>query len=259
MEKAGTRVFLVFVFISLCFLFLDLRGNLVFLRSGSGYLFSPVFHASSNVRSTFTDAFSFLMFWRSGEARIRNLEQTNLELLVKARRSDELEKENRQLRSQLGVAGLSEQKFLPARVLGLGRFLVLGVGSNEGVKVGQTVVLKNILVGRVNLVSAKISHVLLPTDGYSKIPARIEAEESVQGLVIGQYNSSIVLDQIVQTDKIPENGFIVTSGEDGAYLPGLLIGKAGRVLSKETDLFKKVEVKPIINYGKLETVFVILN
>lgn len=259
MEKAGTRVFLVFVFISLCLLFLDLRGNLVFLRSGSSYLSSPVFYASSNVRNTFTDAFSFLMFWRSGEARIRNLEQMNLGLLVKAGRADELEKENRNLRIQMGVVELAEKKLLPARVLGIGRFLVLGVGLNEGVKVGQTVVVKNILVGRVNLVSAKISHVLLPTDGYSKIPARIEAEELVHGLVIGQYNSSIVLDQVVQTDKTPKNSFIVTSGEDGDYLPGLLIGKTGRVLSKETDLFKKVEVKPMINYGKLETVFVILN
>lgn len=259
MEKAGTRVFLVYVFVSLCLLFLDLRGNLVFLKSGSSYVISPFYFASSNSRDSLRETFSFLTFWKSGEKRIRYLEQSNLELLVKATRTDQLERENRVLREQLGVASLASRKMLPAKVVGVGRFLVLGVGLNEGVKVGQMVVIKDVLVGRVLRATDKLSYVILPTDGSSKIPAHVSLKESVRGLVIGQYNSSIVLDQIVQMDKVVENQLILTSGDEGSYEPGLLIGKVGKVLSSETDLFKKVEVQPIIVYGKLHTVFVVLN
>ncbi len=259
MEKVGIRVFLVFVFLSLGLILLDLRGNLVLLRDGSNYLVSPFVFATSAARESFNDTFSFLTFWKSGEARIRNLEERNLELLVKAGRTDVLERENKMLRQQLGVRALAEYHMLPARVLGENRFLLLAVGSNDGVKAGQTVVFKDSLIGKVNRVNAKLAYVQLPTDVNSKIPARVEASGTVQGLVVGQYNSSMLLDQIVQTEKLSEGDAVLTSGAEGGYPQGLLIGKLGKVTSSATALFKNAEVRPIIDISKLDLVFVLLD
>ncbi len=240
-------------------MFLDSRGSLVFLRNGSSYIISPFASFSSNGRTAFNETFSFLTFWKSGESRIRNLEQINLELLVKAGRTDALERENKILRQQLGVTSLVEHKMLPVRVLGRGRFLIVGAGSNEGVKVNQNVVYKNGLVGKVSKVTSKLTYVLLPTDPDSKIPVVVGPSEMVRGIVIGQFNSSIILDQIVQTEHISSNESIFTSGESEDYLQGLLIGKVGKTISQETDLFKKTSVVPVFDYNKLTTVFIVLD
>ncbi len=259
MDKVGIRVFLVFVFLSLFILLLDSRGDLVFIRNASSFAIKPVGFLTSGISDSISESFSFLTFWKSGEVRIKNLEQRNLELQVKALRADDLERENKALRSQLGVKTLVNYKMLPARVLGLGRFLIIGVGESQGVKTGQTVVYKNDLVGIVSRATSQIAYVKLPTDTNSKIPVRVEASETIKGLLFGQFNSSIIIDQVVQTDKLSENQSVFTTGEDEKIVPGLLVGRVGKITSKETDLFKKAEVKQVFNYGKLDTVFVILN
>lgn len=199
---------------------------------------------------------SFLTFWKSGENRIKNLELRIMELSAAKSRAGVLEKENAELRKQLGVTKLASYKQLPATVLGLSRYLEIGAGQNQGIAIGQSVIYLDNLVGRVVNVSAVTSFVRLPRDPESKIAVSVGL---ARGLVSGQFGSGMKISQVAQNEDIKSGDLVSTSGEGGAYLPGMLVGKLGTIGTDKTGLFKEADVLPLIDYGRLTTVFVVLN
>lgn len=258
MEKVGIRVFLLFVFFSFLVLFFDSRGHLWFIRNSFSYVLSPFAFVSSGIRSSADETFSVIAFWKSGEQRIKNLEQNNLDLMVKANRTDALEKENKLLKLQLGTKESDSFRLLPARVLGIGKEMLVGAGLNQGVKNGQTVVFKGALVGRVENALDNASFVKVISSPDSKVSVYIGSDNNIRGIVNGQFNSSLLLDQIVQTERLDKNIPIFSTGDDRKFESGLMVGKVGKVISSETDLFKKAIVIPIVDLNKLEMVFVII-
>lgn len=256
MKTAELRTFLTLLFFSVLIFFVDGTGLLNPLKSAAEVIITPVQSVIYSAKLSGEEALSFLTFWRSGEARIKNLELRNLELTASEGRAKALETENAQLRQQLGVTGLAGHKQLPAQVLGVGRYLEITAGAQDGVAEGQTVAYLDNLVGRVIRVTSRVSFVQLPTDPQAKVPVKIG---QTRGLVIGQFNSSILLDRVAQTESVNKNDLVTTSGEGESYIPNLTVGKVAQITSKETDLFKTAAVVPLINYSDLSQVFVILD
>jgi rod shape-determining protein MreC len=256
MRASGARGFLIFLFLSLAVLFLDKRGLLDGPREAGQVFALPARYALVSVRRRAEDFFSLLTFWRSGEARIKNLELRIGELTAAKNEAERLQKENDELRKQLGVKPLLARKLLPARVLGGGRFLEIGVGRSEGVSSGMAVIYLDNFLGRVVQTTPRVSLVRLPTDPESRIPVKVGP---ARGLVTGQYNFSIMLDRVAQNEEISPEARVETSGEGESALAGLTIGKIEKVVSSETDVFQRATVIPMVNYARLETVFVVLN
>ncbi len=247
MKTLEVRTFLTLFFLSGLIFLADGQGLLNLPKSALQFVTNPIQYGMYSAKGTINDTFSFITFWKSGEARIKNLELRNLELVSMEPQIAIQKKENADLRAQLGVKPLTDQKMVPATVLGLDRYLEINVGNNDGIKVGQSVVYINNLVGRIVRVTPRASFVQLPTDPQAKIPAKIN---TVSGLVIGQFNSSMVLDRVAQTEDISEGNFVLTTDN-------LIIGKISKITSLETDLFKKAEIQPLITYSDLTTVFVV--
>ncbi len=251
------KTFFLLVCFSALILLLDARGALDPVHSVASVAVMPVQYAFYQGRLGLENVFSFATFWRSGEARIKNLEQRNLELVAFKNKAEILERENGELRKQLGAplrqdfAG--QEKLLPAPVVLAGSFLELEVGRADGVKEGASVIYLSNLVGRVVKVLDHSSLVELPTSSQSKIPVRIGL---VSGLVFGQFNSTIVLSQVAANEELNVGDLVVTSGEAGSFVPNLIVGKIEKITSLETDLFKMAEVGALIDYKKLTTVFV---
>ncbi len=256
MKLLGLRTFGVLFFFSLIIFLADGTGLVNSLRSIVLAVAAPVEYSFYSARQLAVESFSFLTFWKSGEARIRNLELRIMELNATKSEAERLKIENEQLRQQLGVAALKDEKMLPATVLGLGRYLEIGAGEKEGVRVGQTAVFLNNLVGKITRVTSRTSFVLMPSDPIARVPVRIG---SAYGLVSGQFNSAVIVDHLAQNEEINENDPIVTSGEGESFPPGLVVGKTGKILSSETDLFKKATVEPLFLVGRLTTVFVLVD
>ncbi len=215
----------------------------------------PIQYGLYSAEQTVVDTFSFLTFWKSGEMRIKNLEQRNLELMSYKTEAEALERENAQLRQQLGVTSKQAVKTLPAQVLGVGQRMEIGVGSNDGVKVGMTVVYLGNLVGRIVAVTPRESFVMLVTDADSNIPAK---DGAVRGIVVGQFGTGVVLTQIAQTDQVNMDDVVLTSGEGQTYMQNLIIGSVTKVQGASTDLFRQAILEPQIDYQRLTTVFVVL-
>lgn len=251
MTRPQIRSLGIYLVIAALILILDNFGYLNPVKSVVQLALIPVESVTHSISASLDDTFSFFTFWRSGESRIRNLEQRNLELLAQANKASALETENIILRQQLGVKDLVDRTVLPASVLGENRFLSLGVGSDHQVVVGLPVVYLDNYIGRVIKVTPRNSFIELPTDANAKISAKVGINGTVRGLISGQYNSSIVLDHVSQDENIRVGDAVFT--EDN-----FLIGTIQKINSKDTDLFKQATVKPAVDPGRLVTVFVVL-
>lgn len=255
MKSLQAKNFSIFIFLSLSILLLDQLNFLNPIKSVAQTVFLPAQYTAHAINTGISDTFSFLTFWKSGELRIKNLEQRNLELISQTNKIKSLEKENIELKKQLGVTRFSNNKLLPVQVLGKSRYLIVSAGTSDGVRENMTVIYLDNLVGKVIKTNPKASFVELPTDASSKIPAKIN---TVRAVATGQFNSSIFLEKVAQNEEIKIDDVVLTTGENTDIYPNLIIGKITSIDSKETDIFKKATIKPIMDYAKLETVFIIL-
>jgi len=257
--RLNLPIFGSFLFLAIVLTFADSRALLDPLKDGLQIVVVPAERIIFGVRSGVGEVYSLGKFWKSGEERIKNLEERNRELASQASRTRQLEAENGELRGQLGGASLPERRRLPAAVLGRGRYLALGEGSRSGVRVGQTVVYKDSLVGRIVDVSPRTSFVELPIDPGVKVPVKLNNSGRARGITVGQFNSEVLLDQVAQNEQLDEGDFVLTTGEEQVYVPDLIVGRVGKILSAKTEIFARAEVDPLVHYDDLTTVFVLLD
>lgn len=256
MKAINFKLFFAALGLSLSVFVLDNFHLLDSVKSVGQAAALPVQFGLYNAFKGLGETFSIITFWRSGESRIKNLELRVAELAGAAAQKEALERENEILRRQLGVPALVKYKLLPAAVLGKSRFLEINAGYINGVKEGQSVIFQDNFVGKIARTTPRASFVLLPTDPDSKIPARVG---KITALVIGQFNSNMLLTRVAQDEEIFPEQLVVTSGEGESAAAGLLIGKIKTVRGGQTDLFKEAELTSFLDATKLSTVFVILD
>ena len=81
--------------------------------------------------------------------------------------------------------------------------------------------------------------------------------KDVKGVVIGKENR-LILDKVLQKERLKAGDLLVTSGEKGIFPPHLLVGRIKTIEKDQRQVFQKVEVEPLINYNNLKTVFLII-
>lgn len=162
------------------------------------------------------------------------------------------------------LLGLSEElgfKSLTARVIGKDSSkwvdsVTIDIGRNDGVRVGNAVLDGSAVVGKLTVVGPKSSKVLLLTDSVSAIDAVVQRTRA-PGVVESVGDGQLVMRYVVKEDDISVGDQIVSSGLDGAYPKGILIGIVTRVESEVAGLFHRVHLRPSANLRKLETVLLV--
>ena len=140
--------------------------------------------------------------------------------------------------------------------------IVLGVGTNDGVKVGHVVLSEQGLVGRVSEVGTNYSKVLLITDPSSTVSALVEGSRAT-GIVRGQYGDSLIMDWILQTERVKAGDVVVTAGLGlgdelrSLYPKGLVIGKILQLQNAEAAAYQRAIIAPAVELRKLENVLVV--
>jgi rod shape-determining protein MreC len=198
---------------------------------------------------------NILPFCGQDQGKITKLESQLRDKEVNKVKLKALEEENQALRRQLGAPFAPTVKFLPAKTMGLTRYLEIDKGEQDEVKVGMMVVSENVLVGKVEAITPKTSKVLLPQDLDSKIPGR-SLKTNASGLVVGEFGTKAFFDKVLQEEMLEEGDLIVTIGE-GGYPRDLIIGKIGKIEREEVQPFQRAEVIPLVDYGQLVNVFLI--
>lgn len=171
-----------------------------------------------------------------------------------------VEEENKLLRRQLAIAEARQYRLISAPTLGFlpaitTRELIIGEGASNGVAVGQAVIVEKVVLGKVINVQPDRATVRLITDPSSKVVATTSG--GAKGLLVGQFQSFAKLTKVLQEETLNVSDLVFAAGEDG-WPKGFIIGQVTKVTKKDNELFQEADIKPQLNYDKIDTVFIIL-
>lgn len=204
---------------------------------------------------------------------IRPSLQEDLERLAKIQKdqadSSLLRDEIAALRDQFQSGNPSSQTLLPARVVAASAFvpgisqpsvLLIDKGKEDGVSVGQAVVLSGNLIGKVNKTSLHLSEVLLVTNEQFSLPART-ARSRALGVVRGR-GGTVAFEQVLLSDELLSSDLVVTLGEGSVeqlFIPNdIVVGSIVSVDKRPSSLFQSALIKSSLHFAKLSTVFVFM-
>ena len=154
----------------------------------------------------------------------------NNELKNNISKTDFLELENSQLRKLIDEQIESPSNLVSARVMidkqspYLNSF-VINIGSNKGIKNGMAVLDGKNFIGRIVDVNFFSSRVLLVSDLNSKIPILSEPSGS-HAILSGHGTNEPTLEYLSKNHGIQDGDKIYTSGKEGIFTPGIVVGKA---------------------------------
>jgi rod shape-determining protein MreC len=185
------------------------------------------------------------------------------------RNAAEINQENLRLREQLGFSESLNYRHIPAKLIGrdpdnLFSALVINKGRHSGVEKDMAVIAwqggSQALVGKVIHARTFESLVMPLYDTSLLIAARFSASR-YEGIVEGQGDPETALRVRFipkrARDEINYGDLIVSSGMGGIYPPGLNIGRVSGVSYREYEISMEVELEPLIDFSRLEYVFVI--
>ena len=198
-----------------------------------------------------------------------NVQQENRELLEEI---DALRIENSRLKESLstherlrGLLQFTETTNWPvlaAQVTGRDptgwfRSIIIDKGKGDGLETDMPVVSAQGVVGRVVSVSPHYAKVLLIIDHNSAVDCLVQRSRD-RGMIKGMSTELCKLDYMVETTDVAIGDILITSGLGGVYPKGLPVGRVLRVEEIPGDLFKSIEIRPSVDFSKLEEVLVIL-
>lgn len=103
---------------------------------------------------------------------------------------------------------------------------IIDIGKLHGVKLGNAVMMKEQLIGRIISVTENSSIVQIITESGFEVPVII-LDEEVQALALAQFNSNLLeLDYLSRSVNLSDGSVAITSGEGGIMPYGLYVGKA---------------------------------
>ena len=129
-------------------------------------------------------------------------------------------------------------------------------GSVDGVRKGMAVVTPLGVVGQVVAVTPRTAKVILLTDQNSGIDVLVQRTRS-RGIVSGSLESGTVLKYVKRSEDIQQGDRLITSGMDGVFPKGMMVGTVIKVLKQHIGLFQFIEVLPAVQTPLTENVLVV--
>jgi rod shape-determining protein MreC len=200
----------------------------------------------------------------------QNLRAENDRLQRQLAQNAELMRENQALRRMLRLAEQNTgQRVVGARVIGRDtsnwwKTVQIDSGTQQGVREDQPVINADGLVGRVISVTRGESRVLLLVDPNCRVSGLLQ-DTRAPGIVVGAHSAFAVnpvcrMTFIERAARVAPGQLVVTSGLGGVFPKGLPIGTvAGTRLNEQTGMYLDVDVKPAVDFHRLEEVMVIVN
>lgn len=133
---------------------------------------------------------------------------------------------------------------------------LLDKGSADGVRKGMAVVTPLGVVGQVVAVTARSAKVLLLTDPNSGVDVLVQRSRA-RGIVSGSLENSTVMKYVKRSEDVQEGDRLVTSGLDGVFPKGLLVGTVTKVRKQHLGLFQFIEVTLAVISSRAEEVFIV--
>ncbi len=207
---------------------------------------------------SFFQNYIYMVHVRKDNAEL-TLENQRLQNVVSSLR--ETAQENDRLRNLLAFNETHKIKTVVSRVIAADvstdfRMVRLNRGSASGIKEDMAVVSNEGIVGRVLRVNQDTSDVVTILDPLSAVDAMVKRSR-VRGIVEGASDETCRLKYALRTDDIQVDDLLITSGLGGVFPKGIAVGIVTQVNRERFGITQSVEVKPSVNFAKLEEVLVI--
>ncbi len=185
----------------------------------------------------------------------------NLQLRAAVQALGEARGENGRLRQLLGYAETAPGPEIPALVVGVNpvaKLLSVRIsrGENDGVQRGMSVVTPDGIVGQVVRSTGGYADVALVSDPQSRVAVRVQRSRA-RGTAVGGGNGPLKLENMLRTEDVEDGDLIITSGTDGIYPPGLVVGRVTGLEKKEHGMFQRADIVPAVDTTKLEEILVV--
>ena len=187
----------------------------------------------------------------------RELRTENEVLRQQVRALTEAGNENLRLTRLLKLTEHTGFKTIAARVIGrdagnLWKSIQIDRGSNDGLRENLAVLDADGLIGKVIKVTHGEARVLLLIDSNCKVSAILQ-DSREPGVVAGTR-----MTYVDRNAKIKTGENVITSGLGGIFPKGILIGTVVKAELNRQGMYQDVEIKPAVDFHRLEEVVVIL-
>ena len=191
----------------------------------------------------------------------QQLQQENNQLRAELAQMQEIKKDNQALHDQFKVTTPAPEKLLPADVIGLQQSsLLINKGSSDFLHLGEVVVYKDNLIGKITKITPHISQIALLNDASTSFTAQT-AKTSANGIVRPLDSGTIILANVVLSDKLEKNDLVMTKGDldsqGHGYPPKLIVGKIISIDKQASSLFQAAKIQSLVDVTQLRMVFVI--
>ena len=257
-----------YLFLGLMFAYVILISAQINTPRGVPVLEEVIFGGFSEAQRAVSTGVSLVRRIWGGYIGLRGVRSENEALRT------QLEQANVELQSQRALAGrtLGLERLLELRerapllttgaaIIGAGaapefRTITIDKGTRDGLRRDLAVLAPAGVVGRVVVPSRRNAKVQLLIDRSAAAGALI-ARSRAQGVVVGTGESRLRLEYVSEVFDVVTGDVVVTSGIDGIYPKGFVIGRVVAV-ERAGGAYRLITVEPAVDFSTLEDVLVVL-
>jgi rod shape-determining protein MreC len=259
----------ILLFTNLAIMAVDARDNVSSqrnLRVWAQAVVSPFQSVSSKAGGASTGLIRNIINFNSTAAENERLKQRLAETELALRNAQQWTTENERLRGLLNLKEQTGYDQVAARVIARDssvwfNTITINRGSSSGIGLNMPVVTASGIVGRVIAASPWTAQVMMVTDEKAAAGAIVGqlSESGALGSVRGLGESGLVEMRYVSgLQKVEVGDYILTTGQDGIYPPGLSVGEVVQVKHGTATQTHQIFIKPSAKLDQLEEVAVLL-
>jgi rod shape-determining protein MreC len=248
-------------------------GGLHQVQSAGATVLHPFEVAAERVARPFRDLYNYFGGLVHAKSQNDKLRAEIDRLRQQVVQNEAAAQENSQLKSLLklhDIQRLRNYRQVAARVIAqppsqFEQQIVVSAGSSSGIRVHSPVVTADGLVGDVAKVTSDTSLVTLLTDSSSAVSA-LDPRTGDRGTIRGGQPSAdtLSLENVPIAGTVARGHPIVTAGTRDPSFPslyprGIAIGVVTHVGQLDTDLYKRIQVQPFVDFGSLDAVVVLVS
>jgi rod shape-determining protein MreC len=231
--------------------------------TGAAMLFAAPFQEMTSRGLCFAkDLWNHYFYLVSVSKTNDELRKSLIDALGKNNHCKEIELSNSRLRSLLSFQRTAGLGVVAAEVISKDpspwfKSIVIDKGKADGLAKGMPVVASQGIVGLITNVSSRYANVLLIIDQNSAVDSLIQRTRA-RGILKGN-SDRCLFKYVLRKHDIAEGDTVISSGLDGVFPKGLLLGRVLEIIRSNSGIFQEVSVIPLVDFEKLEEVLVVVN
>jgi len=223
--------------------------------------FAEVQRAATSAIATVRDNWTNYVVLQDVRAENARLKDEIAALQVGLQQERALAQQSRTLQGLLDLKSAVQLKTTAASVIAGSaspefRTMTIDKGTGDGLASDMAVLAPAGVVGRIIMPAGRAAKVQLLIDRDAAAGAIVERSRA-QGIVVGTGTDRFRMDHVQSAADIKVGDRLVTSGIEGIYPKGFVIGQI-ESLNRQAGEFTDVMVRPAVEFSELESVLVVL-